>query len=113
MIETYVQNKFGVLGITCSLKVNQGQETNACLIINGCGYRCLMVIIANSANLYYYIGTEVYFEGMSTIIEDEIDWSERLEKEEQRKIAVYLAGYAKVRMFQELQTLHPKRIRNN
>ena len=94
-IETYVQNKFGVLGYLFFKGEPGSGKTNACLIINGCGYRCLMVIIANSANLYYYIGTEAQLEGMSTIIEDEIDWSERLEKEEQRKIAVYLAGYAK------------------
>jgi hypothetical protein len=61
-IETYIQNKFGVLGYLFFKGEPGSGKTNACLIINGCGYRSLMVIIANSANLYYYIGTEAELE---------------------------------------------------
>jgi len=96
IIETYVQRKFGTLGYLFLLGDSGSGKTTAALIIMKCGYRTLSSIISNAPDLYYWIGTDTTLEGMSTIVEDEIDWSQsKMSADDMKKITVYLAGYAR------------------
>ena len=94
ILETYIQFKLHSVGYIFISGIKEAGKSRVCELIYYMGYRPMLSLNNNSADVYNYIGNEEENEGQVTIIEDEVDWK-KLTPDLRDKMKIYRSGYRK------------------